>query len=152
MRQFVIAVVCLGAVWFTLPRASAQSEVFSRGDVNRAIEQIEKHGDQFEHHFDRTIKNTAHDKASRYKDWANEMENAVDDLKKEFKDKDYAKARAKLEEAMTIGAALNRVMTRQPFDSEAQRAWVTLRDDLNTVASGFGVPPLSNFYVHVTER
>lgn len=134
--------IVLAAVLISPAMLFAEHEFFTRSDVRDVVQRIERHGDKFEEVFDRNVKKMDLKEADRYKDWADNLEKAVDDLKEEYNEKDFAKARNKLEEAMLVAESINRLMFREPFASEAQRAWSVLRDDLNVLAGAAGIPAI----------
>jgi hypothetical protein len=151
MRIYSPALWIAVAALFAAPAMLlAEHEFFGKTDVGDVVERIERHGDEFEKVFDRGVNRMDLKEKDRYKDWADNLEKAVDDLKEEYNDKNFGKARANLEEAMLVAASINRLMLREPFVSEAQRAWGVLRDDLNVLATAAGIPALPNLFITVT--
>jgi hyperosmotically inducible periplasmic protein len=131
-----------------LPAVSAQGPtLYARVDPREAINRVERHGDEFKSEFKRAIWSARlQAKEERLKEAAQDLEDEVDNLRKNYKDQRYREAKENLEVAMLI-APINRFLMRHYFGPEARRAWENLRTDLNVIAIAYGVPPLSNLVV-----
>jgi len=126
-------------------------DIYTKSDVKEVIQRIERHGDEFKNHFKKALNNSAlyfsDSERDRVKNWAEDLENTVDDLKEEYNEKDFEKARRKLESALMIASGINRFMLRNYFSEDARRSWEILRDDLNVLAVAYNLPVLSNLVV-----
>jgi hyperosmotically inducible protein len=138
-----ITTICLTVLCLASP-AKAQN-LYTRTDVREAIERVERHGDEFKSAFKNATKNTVvSDREKRVRDSVEDLEDEVDNLQNNYKHGHYSEARANLDTAMLLASPINRFMLRNYFSPEALRAWNNLKDDLNVIALGYGVPPLPN--------
>ncbi len=142
--KFLLLTAAGCAAMLTAPAARAQ-DVYTRTDLREAIQRVERHGDEFKSEFKKAL-SAAHlsEREERVKNAAEDLEDEVDNLKKNYNDHKTAEARDNLDNAMLMASPINRFMTRHYFGPESRRAWENLRTDLNVIALGYGVPMLPN--------
>jgi hyperosmotically inducible protein len=141
--QMIGAVLTISAVAVLLPSTATAQALYTRTDVREAAERIERHGDEFKHAFKAAMKDIAlNEREKRVKDSAEDLEDEVDNLQKNYKNGRYTEARHNLGTAMLLASPINRFMLRNDAGAEASRAWMNLKADLNVLALGYGLPPL----------
>ena len=139
MKAFPIAALCLALV---LPAGA--EDAYTRPDVREAVQRIEKDGDRFKSEFRKAMEGanlTAGER--RVRQLAEDLEDEVDNLQQNYKNKRYREAGQNLETAMLMAAALDRFMLRNYFGPEARAAWNDLRSNLSTIAAAYNIQPLS---------
>jgi hypothetical protein len=120
------------------------------GPVKSAMERLEKAADHFEDAFesalDRSSYNGGHTEDTLLR-WADMFEDEVDNMAEDFKENDTNEYIDHFENAMIVGAAINRAMLRRDFAAHADVAWSAIRADLNHIAMQMHRPPLPNVTV-----
>ena len=74
--------------------------------------------------------------------WMDDLQSATNELMHEYKDRDAAEFRFKLEETLMLAAGLNRALLTNPASPVPIAEWEQLRERLNTLAMRFGYPVL----------
>ncbi len=140
--KFLLLTAAGFAALLWAPAARAQ-DVYTRTDLREAIQRVERHGDEFKSEFKKAL-SSAHlsDREERVKEAAEDLEDEVDNLKKNYNDHKTSEAKENLDNAMLMASPINRFMSRHYFGPESRRAWENLRTDLNVIALGYGVPML----------
>jgi hypothetical protein len=146
----------LGLAILLPPSFAADHRVFSEETVNEVMKRVERNGDRFKDDFKDMLNNnklffTDHEN-DRVKNWAEDLEDTVDQMQEEFSEKDYEKSRQKLEASLMIASGLNRLMLRSYVGDKARGSWEALRADLNALAVAFELPVLPNILVTTVIR
>ena len=118
--------------------------------VKTAMGRLEKAADTFEDVFesalDRSSYNGGHTEDTLLR-WADMFEDEVDNMVEDFKENDTKEYVDHFENAMIVGAAINRAMLRKDFAMHAESGWSAIRADLNHIATQMRRPPLPNVTV-----
>lgn len=111
--------------------------------IDQVMQRIEKDGDDFEREFKKALNSSTVkiEKRPELRVWVDRLEDTVDDLQEEYKEKDVKEAHEKLVEALEIAEGINRFMLRAEFGG-ASRVWEQLRADLNALAGAHTVPAI----------
>jgi hyperosmotically inducible periplasmic protein len=124
--------------------ANAQGR-YMLGDVRQAVDRIERDGDEYKDAMKKALEDVhLSAREQRVRELAEDMEDEVDNLKKNYRDGHYDKARENLDNSMLMAASVDRFMQRNYFGPEVRRAWENLRNDLNAIALGYNIEPLPN--------
>jgi len=148
-KQFAL----VGLLTFSVGVSTAIAEVdqvFSDLKFKETMERIEKRGDDFEDKLEAALDKSSLDGSNvedRLNRWADLLEDEVDNMAENYKERDSAKYIEHLENAMIIGTGINRAMLRNDFSALARAEWKSLREDLNALAVAFRRPVLPNVTV-----
>jgi hypothetical protein len=116
--------------------------------IESVMQRVEQHGDAFEAAFKDAINSSTipieerDDMIARI----DRLEDELDKLRDEYKDRDMAEAHRHLRRALEIGSGVNRFILRSEF-GKAEEMWSTLRSDLNTLAETHTFPVLSVYVI-----
>jgi hyperosmotically inducible protein len=135
-------------VGLLVPGAAEGQDFYTKTDVREAIQRVERHGDEFKSEFKKALVSAnLRAREERLREAAEDLEDEVDNLRKNYNDRRYTEAKDNLETAMLIAAPINRFLMRNYFGQESRRAWDNLRGDLNVIAMAYGVPPLPDLVI-----
>lgn len=120
---------------------------YKRVDVDRAIRRAEQTSDQFVKVFDRNLdKSVLNDseREDKLNDKARDLENKLDDLRKDFDKRrtNWWEARDTAAEALNYARGINNSVRNRRYSRECEQMWSRLRYDLNNIARYFGLPSL----------
>jgi hypothetical protein len=138
----------LSAVVVTRTEALPANWTADMSKIDSVMQRVEQHGDVFESAFQDAIKSSTipieerDDMIARI----DRLEDELDKLRDEYKDRDMAEAHKHLRRALEIGAGVNRFMLRSEF-GKAEDMWSALRSDLNTLAEAHTFPILSVYVI-----
>ena len=122
--------------------SSAQVRRYNRGvskqQVERLLERIEERSDHFSNALNKSLDRSRLD-GSRAEDnitaRARDLENATDELRREFDHHDsHAENAPEVRKVINSARAVNRIMIRRNFSQRAESSWVTLRSEINALA------------------
>ena len=111
---------------------------FTQQQVEQLLERIEERTDAFSNQLNRSLDRSRLD-GSRAEDniaeRASELENATDELRREFDHNDTrGENRPEAEKILTAATAVDRLMKSRNFGGRTESAWAALRTELNTLA------------------
>jgi len=111
---------------------------FSQQQVEQLLERIEERTDAFSTQLNRSLDRSRLD-GTRAEDniaeRASELENATDELRREFDHNDTrGENRPEAEKVLTTATVVDRLMKRRNFGGQAESTWTALRTELNTLA------------------
>jgi hypothetical protein len=125
-------------------------DAFDNAKLQPVMDRVEKNADKFEDALESALDDSKLN-GSGFEDrlnmWADFFEDEVDNLADDFKEKDGREFGQHLGNAMMAATAINRAMLSRDFSNLSQSHWNAIRDDLNTVASEFGIARLPNVTV-----
>ena len=121
---------------------SAQVRRYNRGvskqQVERLLERIEEQSDKFSNALNKSLDRSRLDGSrseDNIADRARDLENATDELRREFDHNDTRRENAaEVRKVINSARAVNRIMVRRKFSQRAESTWVTLRGEINALA------------------
>lgn len=115
----------------------------SKQQIENLFERIEEKTDHFSNRLNKSLDRSRLDGSKtedRIADRAKDLENASDELRREFDFNDTrGETRQNVRKVLSAAAAVNRIMNRRNFSRLAETSWVNLRADLNTLARIYGL-------------
>ena len=108
-------------------------------NIGETIERLEQTTDAFTGRLDGSLDKSILDDTSladRLKEWAGDLDDAVDKVKSEFSDHDAV--RSDVAKTMRIGGKINDQMLRRELGDAIEADWANIRADLNTLARAYG--------------
>ena len=108
--------------------------------VQYLLNRIEQRTDMFKRNLDRALDTSrldGSDSEDMINDYVKDFENATDALKQKFDAKDSVSS--DVEDVLNRASFINSFMTRNRLSTTAQRDWVNVRTDLNTLARYYTV-------------
>jgi hypothetical protein len=127
--------------------APALAPTLEKADVKQALEQLEASTDRFQDKLQKSLRNSTANMTEQQRNWnrwARYLEDTSDDMLDEFKEKDAKDFQRELEQTLLVGEAINRMMLRSDLHADAELEWRNVRAQLNTVATAFGFPVITN--------
>ena len=120
----------------------------SQQQVEQLFERIEERTDAFSTQLNRSLDRSRLD-GSRAEDniaeRVSELENATDELRREFDHNDTrGENRPEAEKILTTATAVDRLMRRRNFGGQTESTWTTLRTELNVLAKLYGLPAVGS--------
>jgi hypothetical protein len=111
----------------------------SKQQVEDLLKRIEERSDKFTNALNKSLDRSRLD-GSRSEDnivvIARRLENATDELRREFDHHDsHAENAAEVRKVINSARAVNRIMTRRSFSRQAENSWVNLRSEINALAA-----------------
>jgi hypothetical protein len=125
-------------------------EIWTNESLKSIVMRVEGHIDAFENALHSDLdKSTIN--GSRHEDWINkladELQDGADDMVKKYKSKNDPEFLRAIDDTMVAASAINRVMLNKRLATSSEPLWITVRDDLNKIASEAGRTPLANLVV-----
>ena len=119
----------------------------SQQQVEQLLERIEERTDAFSNQLNKSLDRSRLD-GGRTEDniaeRASELENATDELRREFDHNDTrGENRPEAQKILRAATRVNRIMMRRNFSRQAENSWLRLRTELNTLARIYGLPAIS---------
>jgi tetrahydromethanopterin S-methyltransferase subunit B len=116
----------------------------SKQQMEQLLERIEERTDKFSNQLNKSLDRSRLD-GSRTEDniaeRASELENATDELRREFDHNDTRREnRPEARKILRAATLVNRIMNRRNFSRQAENSWITLRAELNALARIYGLP------------
>jgi hypothetical protein len=112
-------------------------------DVGEVLVRLEKTTGAFADRLDDSLDQSVLNDTTlerRLNNWAEDLEDAADEVKDEFEDGDAV--RPHVAKLIRIGAKINDEVLLRELDTQVEADWTNLRADLNKVAKAYGEPPL----------
>jgi hypothetical protein len=124
---------------------------YNRQQIESLLERIEERTDAFTETFDETLDDSALDRTRAEEDFtdaARNLENATDELRREFDhDDSWAENAPEARKVLFNATIVDRIMKRRNFGRTTENAWQQLRAELNSLAKVFNIPGVgSNSY------
>ncbi len=121
---------------------------FTQQQVEQLLERIEERSDAFSTQLNKSLDRSRLD-GSRAEDniteRASELENATDELRREFDHNDTrGENRPEAEKILTAATAVDRLVKRRNFGGQTESTWATLRTELNVLAKLYGLQPVGS--------
>lgn len=122
--------------------SNAQTRRYNRGvskqQVERLLERIEERSDKFSNALNKSLDRSRID-GTRAEDnitaRARELENATDELRREFDHNDtHAENAPEVRKVISSAKVVNRIMMRRNFSRQVENSWLTLRAEINALA------------------
>jgi hypothetical protein len=115
--------------------------------VKPIMERLESETDRFEDSLRKALRGSTVNMTNRqrvWNQWADLLEDSSDDMLKDYRHNDPAKFQNRLETTLMVGEALNRLVLRSDLGKDTNSEWRVVHDDLNTIATTFGYPVLTD--------
>jgi hypothetical protein len=128
-------------------QSKTDDAAFSDQKLKGIMERIEAHSDAFEDKFEAALDKSSLDGTGledRLNRWADMLEDELDNMAEDYKERDSDEFVEHLENAMILATGVNRAMLRHDLGPMADAQWKAVRDDVNTVATVFRRPVLPN--------
>lgn len=145
--------ILIGLLTFSVGVSTARADdnaAFSDLKLKETMERIEQRGDEFEDRLEAALDSSSLDGSNledRLNRWADRLEDEVDNMAENYKERDSGKYTEHLENALIIGTGINRAMLRSEFSMLAEQEWSRFRADLNSLAIAFHRPVMPNVNV-----
>jgi hypothetical protein len=146
LLKISVAFVALFMVLVFADAANAQTRrgrVVSKQQVEQLLERIEERSDNFSNQLNKSLDRSRLDggKAEdRIADRSRDLENATDELRREFDHNDSrGETSRNVRKSLNAAVAVNRIMVRRNFSRQSENSWVRLRAELNTLARIYGL-------------
>ncbi len=116
---------------------------YTKEQVEQLLERIEERSDAFSNQLNKSLDRSRLD-GSRAEDniteRASELENATDELRREFDHNDTrGENRPEAEKVLTTATTLDRLMRSRNFGGQTESTWAALRAELNILAKLYGL-------------
>ncbi len=116
----------------------------SQQQVEQLLERIEERTYTFSNQFNKSLDRSRLDGSrteDNIADRARDLENATDELRREFDHNDSrAENRPEARKILNSATVINRIIIRRNFSRQAENSWVRLRTELNALARIYGLP------------
>ncbi len=121
----------------------ARGTAYSRQQVEQLLERIEERTDAFSTQLNRSLDRSRLD-GTRAEDniaeRVSELENATDELRREFDHNDTrGENRPEAEKVLITATTVERLMRSRNFGGQTESTWMTLRTELNILAKLYGL-------------
>ena len=128
----------------TAQRRGSRDREMSKPQVKRVVERVENRVDVFVKNYDRSLDRSRVNGTSR-EDWlnrrANDLENATDELRREFDRRDrWAENREEVRRCLNIASDIDHNMRNYRFGRQTETNWARVRYELNTLANVYNLP------------
>lgn len=114
----------------------------SKQQVEQLLERIEERSDRFANQVNKSLDRSRLDGGGtedRITERVSELENASDELRREFDHNDTrAENVAEVRKVINAATLVNRIMVRRNFSRQAETSWVNLRAEINALARIYG--------------
>jgi hypothetical protein len=121
-----------------------RGNVYSKQYVEQLLERIEERSDDFTKIFDEALDDSRLDTTrteENYTDRARDLENATDELRREFDHDDTrGETRENVRKVLSAASVVNRIMASRNFGVAAETSWTRFRAELNTLARIYNMP------------
>lgn len=127
----------------TYAQRRARGLAYSKQQVEQLLERIEERTDHFSNRLNKSLDRSRLDggKAEdNIADRAKDLENASDELRREFDFGDTrGETKTNVRKVLSTATVVNRIMNRRNFSRDAEVSWVNLRAELNSLARIYGL-------------
>jgi hypothetical protein len=148
-NKFTKIFVSLMAMFIVLIAAdtgSAQTRRYggvSKQQIENLLERIEERTDHFSNRLNKSLDRSRLDGGKtedNIADRAKDLENASDELRREFDFGDTrGETRQNARKVLNAATVVNRIMIRRNFSRQAETSWVNLRAEINALARIYGL-------------
>lgn len=116
----------------------------SKQQVEQLLERIEERTDHFSNQLNKSLDRSRLDGGKTedgIADRAKDLENASDELRREFDFNDTrGETKINARKVLNTATAVNRIMSRRNFSRLSENSWVSLRSEINALARIYGLP------------
>jgi hypothetical protein len=122
----------------------ARGKYYTKGEVRKVINRVEDRVDNFVRNYDKSLDNSSLD-GSNKEDWLNkrakDLENATDELSREFDKRDaWIENKDEVRKCMNIATDIDKNMKNKRYGAKTEANWAKVVYELNTLAKLFNVP------------
>jgi transposase len=157
LQSFFVAVAAMTVLLSLSDVGNAQTRRargVSKQQIEQLLERIEERNDAFTKTFDQALDDSRLDTTraeERYTDRSRDLENATDELRREFDHNDTrGETSENVRKVLNIATEVNRIMNTRNFGSRAESNWNLLRSELNALARIYNLPAVgARSYVFV---
>ncbi len=115
----------------------------SKQQVKNLLKRIEERSDKFSSALNKSLDRSRLDGThaeDRIDQRAHDLENATDELRREYDRNDTHRENApEVRKVINAASAVNRIMLRRKFSAQAENTWVNLRAEINALARLFRI-------------
>ena len=133
---------------FSSAQRRARGNVYSKQYIEQLLERIEERSDAFTKRFDEALDDSRLDTTrteENYTDRSRDLENATDELRREFDHNDTrGETSANVRKVLNIATDINRIMNSRNFGRQTELTWTALRSELNTLAAIYRLPQVGS--------
>ena len=116
----------------------------SQQQMEQLLERIEERTDAFSNQLNKSLDRSRLDGSrteDNIADRARDLENATDELRREFDHNDTRREnRPEARNILNTATEVNRIMISRNFSRQAENSWIQLRNELNALAGIYGLP------------
>ena len=127
---------------------------YSKQQIEQLLERIEERNDIFTKSFDEALDDSRLDTSrteENYTDRSRDLENATDELRREFDHNDTrGETRENVRKVLVLATDINRIMNTRNFGARAENDWKLLRSELNALAKIYGFQSVGSKIYRVT--
>jgi hypothetical protein len=139
MAMFVVLLVAN-----TADAQTRRGRAISKQQMEQLLERIEERTDAFSNQLNKSLDRSRLD-GGRTEDniaeRASELENATDELRREFDHNDTrGENTPETRKILRAATRVNTIMNRRNFSRQAENSWIRLRTELNALAGIYGLP------------
>jgi len=120
----------------------------SQQQMEQLLERIEERTDAFSNQLNKSLDRSRLDGGrteDNITDRARDLENATDELRREFDHNDSrGENRPEARKILNAATLINRIMLRRNFSRQAENNWIRLRSELNVLAGLYGLPTVGS--------
>lgn len=120
----------------------------SQQQMEQLLERIEERTDAFSNQLNKSLDRSRLDGGrteDNITDRARDLENATDELRREFDHNDSrGENRPEARKILNSATVVNRIMLRRNFSRQAENNWIRLRSELNVLAGLYGLPTVGS--------
>ncbi len=120
----------------------------SQQQMEQLLERIEERTDHFSNQLNKSLDRSRLDGSKtedNIADRAKDLENATDELRREFDHHDTrGENRPEAQKILNAATRINRIMLRRNFSQQSENSWIRLRGELNTLAGLYGLPTVGS--------
>jgi hypothetical protein len=144
--SMMAVMICIVAGTVSVIAQGRYANVYSRGQVDGFVRQLEESSDAFHNDFRNEVNNSGLNNSTRrlYLGYAGQFENAVDRLRNRFNSNDsWWESRNEVRNMVSNSQNLNSTMNNASFRRRLERQWNRLRNDINKLADTYDLPGLN---------
>jgi Skp family chaperone for outer membrane proteins len=143
----LFSVAVLADSTFAQPRR-ARGKVYTKAEVKQIIKRVETRLDNFVKQYDKSLDNSSLN-GSNKEDWLNKraknLENATDELRREFDKRDlWIENKDEVRKCMNIATDIDKNMKNKRYGNTTEDNWRAVVYELNTLAKLYNVPQVGS--------
>jgi signal transduction histidine kinase len=123
-----------------------RAQGYSKQRIEQLLERLEERTDTFSNQFNKALDRSRLDGRKiedRYTKVATILENATDELRREF---DFGDTRGETKQnarkVLNAATDVNRILNKRNFGGQTETSWVRLRNELNLLAKIYNLPAI----------